>query len=224
MTGLLKDLSKEELFNVMKAYDSYINQKWDADRQPVCIEEFYTNEYAVEKYNTVVHEFINTQFVHLSKHELFKLFKTGGKSALLEVAPGSRLVYIIDDNSKKLEVEDPQIDITNDMLTLINTFDILEEFGAPEDDNKTLKSIRMLKDSKCPFPDVVRESYKNLAPGYYKIRSYEDLFIFEAGDFHPIEWMGICRIFNCDARVCSRITIRGNFAIDRFNISIKTEG
>ena len=41
------ELSKEELVLLLRKYNEYIyngGEPWDADRQPVCIDEFYDNE------------------------------------------------------------------------------------------------------------------------------------------------------------------------------------
>ena len=46
----MDDLSKSELLSLLRAYDSYIQEANDEDRYrdgwyPVCIAEFYDNEY-----------------------------------------------------------------------------------------------------------------------------------------------------------------------------------
>ena len=46
----MKDLSKDELLSLLKAYDEYIQDANDGDLygngwKPVCIKEFYYNDY-----------------------------------------------------------------------------------------------------------------------------------------------------------------------------------
>ena len=46
----MKDLTKEELLSLLKAYDEYVQDANDGDLyengwKPVCIEEFYYNDY-----------------------------------------------------------------------------------------------------------------------------------------------------------------------------------
>jgi hypothetical protein len=44
----LYNLSKKELIDLLIEYDKYIyndNEWWNGDRQPVCLTEFYFNEY-----------------------------------------------------------------------------------------------------------------------------------------------------------------------------------
>ena len=48
--AVMKDLTKEELLSLLKAYDGYIQDANDGDLyqdgwKPVCIEEFYHNDY-----------------------------------------------------------------------------------------------------------------------------------------------------------------------------------
>lgn len=44
----INELTRAELLQLIKAYDNYIyngGEYWDADRQPVGVEEFFDNEY-----------------------------------------------------------------------------------------------------------------------------------------------------------------------------------
>lgn len=44
----LNELTKQELIKLMTAYDEYIyndGDEWTKDRQPICLSEFYENEY-----------------------------------------------------------------------------------------------------------------------------------------------------------------------------------